>query len=246
MNQECEVIRDLLPLYADDVCSDGSRRIVEEHLPACPECTAVLEHLRSKEIETGLTEEKEKVIEFQAKKFRRRSTAVGSVIAGLFMIPILICLIINIASGLSANWFYVMLAGMAVAASLVIVPLMVPEDKLFWTFCAFCASLLLLLAVCSIVSHGGWFMTAASASMFGLSVVFLPFVIRAKPVRPLIGSFNKVMLVLAVDVILFANMMNMVTLHSKSWITTVEMAVLCIAGAAALGFAIKSKRGETK
>ena len=32
MNKECEVIRDLLPLYADDVCSVASRNIIAEHL----------------------------------------------------------------------------------------------------------------------------------------------------------------------------------------------------------------------
>lgn len=34
----CEVIMDLLPLYADDCCSEDSRKLVEEHLKECPEC----------------------------------------------------------------------------------------------------------------------------------------------------------------------------------------------------------------
>ena len=38
----CDMIRDLLPLYADDVCSDESRRIVVEHLAECPGCKAEL------------------------------------------------------------------------------------------------------------------------------------------------------------------------------------------------------------
>ena len=37
MNKNCEVIRDLLPLYADDVCSGRSRELIEEHLQECPE-----------------------------------------------------------------------------------------------------------------------------------------------------------------------------------------------------------------
>ena len=45
MNTECSVIRDLLPLYADDVCSDASRELIEKHLPECPECAAELEKL---------------------------------------------------------------------------------------------------------------------------------------------------------------------------------------------------------
>ena len=61
--KECEIIRDLLPLYADDVCSERSRQLIEEHLQGCPDCAAMLEKLRSSEIEEGLREEKEQVIE---------------------------------------------------------------------------------------------------------------------------------------------------------------------------------------
>ena len=56
MKTDCEVIRDLLPLYADDVCSGSSRQLIEEHLEECPDCTAVLERLRNSEIESGLQE----------------------------------------------------------------------------------------------------------------------------------------------------------------------------------------------
>lgn len=39
---EHEIIQDLLPLYHDGVCSDASRRAVEEHLKTCPDCRAAL------------------------------------------------------------------------------------------------------------------------------------------------------------------------------------------------------------
>ena len=246
MKTDCDVIRDLLPLYADEVCSGTSRQLIEEHLQECPECSGMLEKLRTHEIESGLQEEKEQVIEYQAKRFRRRSATVGSVIAGLFMIPVLVCLIVNIASGSALGWFFVVLGGLAVAASLIIVPLMVPEDKLFWTFCAFCVTLLLLLAICCFYSHGNWFFTAASAVLFGLSVVFLPFVLKARPVREYIGGFNRWLIVLAVDVILFANMMNMISLWNKSIFKTAGILALCVGGAWLLVTAIKEKRGEDK
>ena len=139
-----------------------------------------------------------------------------------------------------------MLAGLAVAASLVIVPLMMPENKLFWTFCAFTMSLLLLLAVTCFYSHGNWFFTAASAVLFGLSVCFLPFLIRAKPVREMIGGFSRPLLVLAVDVILFANMMNMISLWTKSIFTTALILLGCAAGGWLLYAAVTEKRGEEK
>ena len=37
-NIGCEVIRDLLPLYHDGVCSAESKSLVEEHLKTCPAC----------------------------------------------------------------------------------------------------------------------------------------------------------------------------------------------------------------
>ena len=32
MSNKCDIIKDLLPLYADDVCSDESKKAVDEHL----------------------------------------------------------------------------------------------------------------------------------------------------------------------------------------------------------------------
>lgn len=244
MKTDCEVIRDLLPLYADDICSDKSRSMIEEHLSECPECSGMLEKLRANEIEEGLKEEKDNVIAYQAKRFRRRSTTVGSVISALFMVPILVCLIVNITTGYGLDWFYVVLAGLAVAASLIIVPITVAEDKLFWTFCAFTLSVLFLLGVTCFYTHGNWFFTAASAVLFGLSVLFLPFVIRAKPVKAMIGDFSKTVTVVAVDVILFANMMNMISLWTKSIFRTAFILLLCAAGGWLLVNAINAKKGE--
>ena len=41
----CAVIRDLLPLYCDQVCSPESRQAVEEHLAGCPQCRAYYEKM---------------------------------------------------------------------------------------------------------------------------------------------------------------------------------------------------------
>lgn len=46
MNTNCDIIRDLLPLYADDVCSEASREAVENHLEACESCRAELSVMR--------------------------------------------------------------------------------------------------------------------------------------------------------------------------------------------------------
>lgn len=45
-NIPCEVIKDLLPLYVDDICSEKSKRLIEEHLAECEECCKYLEALK--------------------------------------------------------------------------------------------------------------------------------------------------------------------------------------------------------
>lgn len=42
MRTDCDIIRDLLPLYSDKVCSESSRRLVEEHCAECEECSEQL------------------------------------------------------------------------------------------------------------------------------------------------------------------------------------------------------------
>lgn len=46
MKLSCDVIQDLLPLYHDGVCSQESKRIVEEHIATCAACKDVLHGLK--------------------------------------------------------------------------------------------------------------------------------------------------------------------------------------------------------
>lgn len=45
MSKNCDIVKDLLPLYADDVCSEESRKLVAEHIAICGECKAELEKM---------------------------------------------------------------------------------------------------------------------------------------------------------------------------------------------------------
>lgn len=45
MENKCEIIRDLLPLYRDNVCSEASGELVEEHLKTCEGCRMELEKI---------------------------------------------------------------------------------------------------------------------------------------------------------------------------------------------------------
>lgn len=46
MNKDCEIIRDLMPLVIDGVCSDKSREAVEDHVKECPVCAGIYGDLK--------------------------------------------------------------------------------------------------------------------------------------------------------------------------------------------------------
>ena len=167
-------------------------------------------------------------------------------VSSVFMIPILVCLTINIAMGQAMGWVFIVLAALAVAASLILVPIIMPEDKLFWTFCAFCASLQLLLGVTCLYSPGNWFGIASSATLFGLAVIFLPFVVKARPVQKLIGDSNRLLIVLGIDAVLFINMMKIILSHGRITFRSIIFTLGIIAGIALVLFEIIRKRRTEK
>lgn len=174
---ECDLIQDLLPLYQDRVCSDSSKKVVEEHLEECPNCRNVLQQLKNISYDEVLSKEKSNVLDTHAKKEKRYSTTVGIVTAGILMIPVIVCLICNIAIGHALDWFFIVLASLLVFASITVLPMLVPEKKGFWTIIGFTTSLLLLLLVTCIYTKGNWFFLAGVPVVFGLSVVFMPYAV---------------------------------------------------------------------
>lgn len=69
MKTECSVVRDLLPLYVEDMVSTETAQYVKSHLAECPECQAELESLKEG---GGLTaiEKKPTVEATEAKPFK--------------------------------------------------------------------------------------------------------------------------------------------------------------------------------
>ena len=49
MTYPCGIIRDLLPLYIDDVCNEESKQVVENHLSECEKCRNYYESMKSTE-----------------------------------------------------------------------------------------------------------------------------------------------------------------------------------------------------
>lgn len=174
---DCGLIQDLLPLYQDGICSAGSKKAVEEHLKDCSACRNMADQLQDYNVDEILIQEKNNILKKHDKKERRKTFSVGIVTASVLMIPVIVCLICNLAIGHALDWFFIVLAAMLLVASLTVVPMLAQEKRGVWTILGFTGSLLLLLLVCCIYTHGNWFLVAAAACVFGLSVFLAPYII---------------------------------------------------------------------
>ena len=68
MKYECDMVRDLLPLYQDSVCSEASRKIVEEHLQECSTCQQMAERIKDATLEQQLIDERESIVKTYQRK----------------------------------------------------------------------------------------------------------------------------------------------------------------------------------
>lgn len=177
MKYDCDVIQDLLPLYQDKICSDKSRAIIEEHISECVVCQKMAVQMGDNTVEEKLIKEKNNVIQEHQKLVNRKTTTIGMTMAGILMIPVLVCLICNLAIGHALDWFFIVLTAMMLAASLIVVPFITAAKRLMWVIVTATVSLVLLLLTCCIYTHGRWFFVASSGSVLGISVFFAPFVI---------------------------------------------------------------------
>ncbi len=102
MSKQCDIVRDILPLYVDDACSEASAEMVKEHLNACADCNAIYQKLLSHTSEDVLHEEKAKALlcAMRQKKSRGQKKKITiavlvsialciiAIFAALFLLPI--------------------------------------------------------------------------------------------------------------------------------------------------------------
>ena len=90
MKLPCEMVRDLLPLYHDGVCSELSRTLVEAHLKECGDCSRVLmdmkEELNMPKLETDET----KPLKSIRKKWKKRTWLKGMLIGLVVFVTALV------------------------------------------------------------------------------------------------------------------------------------------------------------
>lgn len=101
MKNECSVVRDLLPLYLENMVSEETGAFIKEHLENCPECTADLEAMKAGtrvekiggEMQHNLETEALKSMKAIRKRFRKKAFRVAAIIAAIF---IAVCVLLHI------------------------------------------------------------------------------------------------------------------------------------------------------
>jgi hypothetical protein len=107
MKTSCGIIRDLLPIYNDNVCSKESRELVEEHIKDCQECKSELEKYNIEIKGVNYMNQKANIEEAKpintiAKKWKRDKKV--SFLLGTGIVSILGCVFSILAYHLSPNY----------------------------------------------------------------------------------------------------------------------------------------------
>ena len=90
MRMPCDLIQDLLPLYHDQVCSQTSRKVVEDHLQDCPACQQVLDAMGGDLLTPAETEEEKELrplAEWWQKQ--KKKSHLNTIVYTLFLVIIL-------------------------------------------------------------------------------------------------------------------------------------------------------------
>lgn len=151
------------------------------------------------ELLTASEDVEARTAETLAKKYLRLTRRVRMVQLLLYGGTAVLCLACNWAMYHALTWFWLVLTGELVAASLTLLPTLVQKRRAAVTLGGFTLSLELLLLAACLYSGGDWFPMAAAATLFGLGAVFLPAALRELP-KPL--SEHKAALYLGTETLL--------------------------------------------
>ena len=186
MDNNCGVIRDLLPLYVDGACSDASRRLVEEHIQSCPACAKNLARLRDSACEDTLRQEARAVL--APRKWRNRAFAASCALAAFLCVPA--CLVAALGRGSGADyplsWLLLLAPSMLVVLAATLLPLRCRRYTGRWTLLGYTASLLLLMIACWVYTADGgaqrYLFAAGAALLYVFSALsILPWALRELP-----------------------------------------------------------------
>jgi hypothetical protein len=101
MKISCDIIRDLLPLYHDNVCSTDSRKLIIEHLDNCEKCKAELKKYDAEIVGVNNMEEAKSLGKIAQKWKNDKKIAF---LKGTALVSIIGCILCTIAYNVNGSY----------------------------------------------------------------------------------------------------------------------------------------------
>ncbi len=187
-------------------------------------------HITEHELLTASEDIQTRKTELLARKYQNLGKGYRYTLMVLYAMGIVVCFICNLAIFNTLSWFFIVLTAELVAASLTLVPVLTPKNRCMWTLGAFTVSLGLLLMTCCLYTEGDWFFVAYIPILYGLSVVFLPFILRAV-FLPAPLSRHKALICFTVDSLLLLLLLFVCDLYTHGgWFLSIAVpsALFCL------------------
>lgn len=140
------------------------------------------------ELCTASEDYQQRQTELMAKDYRKFRVGY-SIITGIgYASAIIPSFIFNFIVNKTVGWFFILLTSLMVVFSIINIPVIVNRNKAFSTIVSFWLSLVLLLASGCAYSNDDWFIMSFLGVTFGLSLIFLPFVLRTDFIKKYVKS----------------------------------------------------------
>lgn len=143
----------------------------------------------------------------------------------LYGIPLLVCLIVNIAIDGRLSWFFIVLASELVIISLTLTPMFFNGRHMLVRVLGFTISLIVLLAVCCFYTNGNWFYIAMISIIFVISLIFMPSALRTLWMPVPLGNHRTLVYFIANTFLLFAVLKAVEIFANGNWFLSVAMPI---------------------
>ena len=98
MKIECDIVKDLLPLYVEQISSEASNRVIEEHLVECEQCKTIYQEMKSPELHIQYDREPAESFNKYVKKGKRKLGLKVAVITAAVILLVVVARLIAIGA----------------------------------------------------------------------------------------------------------------------------------------------------
>ncbi len=189
--KECNIVKDLLPLYIEELCSEDSRQYVEQHLKTCEQCKESFTYLKYSELCVEAVEKKE-INAF--KKLEKYISGRMMISYFLFLVVLVIGvgILLGTASQAPVQMYYTLLPAVMLATGFTFHNVSIADGGSKKTNIWFAPQGILLLSSCVLVFY----------MIFAVKENHIPFGIPVNKLGPMVDFMLKGSIILSLIILI--------------------------------------------